>query len=125
MALLLLPLPLTKDGSKWGFSGVEAQAANVASMDRVQIERVGGFAGFGLPDSHLKSKGDVSVSDLSAADRKRLDDLFENKGQVPQSKPDAFRYIITRQTSSGEQKIEVPEDLVPAKLRNSVKDTLE
>lgn len=92
-------------------------------MDRVQIERVGGFAGFG--GSHLKSKGDVSVSDLSAADRKRLDDLFESKAQAPQSKPDSFRYIITRQTSSGEQKIEVPEELVPVGLRNRVKDTLE
>jgi len=113
-------------GTTWGFSSV--RAAQAEDMDRIQIERLGGLGGFGLPGSHLKSKGDVSASDLSAADRKRLDDLFGSKAPASQTSPDAvhaFRYRITRQTPSGQKTVEVPEDLVPESLRDSVKDTLE
>jgi len=94
-------------------------------LERLQIERLGGLAGFGGPGSRIKSKGEVGMSDLSAADQRAVADLFDNKTPIPPPKPDAFRYRITRQTAQGTQAIEVPEDVVPPALRNSVKDTLE
>jgi hypothetical protein len=128
MAALLLLLPLsTRDGSRWGCSESPAQAlaGKVDSVDRLKIERVGGLAGFGLPGSHLKSRGDIAVSDLSPADRRAVDDLFEAKAIPAPGMPDAFRYRITRQTPNGPQAIEVPEDHVPMSLRNRVKDELD
>lgn len=94
-------------------------------MDRLQIERLGGLAGFGGPGSRIKSKGEVGVADLSPADRQVVADLFDKKTAVPPPKPDVFRYRITRQTPAGAQTIEVPEEIVPPPLRDSVKDTLE
>lgn len=94
-------------------------------MERLQIERLGGLGGFGGPGSRIKSKGEVGLSDLSATDRQTVADLFDKKTQVPAPKPDAFRYRITRQTLGGAQTIEVPEEIVPPSLRDSVRDTLE
>ena len=95
-------------------------------MDRLQIERIGGYAGFGGP--HLKSRGELALSDLSPADRHAVEDLFDNPQEAVPAHPgqaDAFRYRITRQTATGSQTIEVPGDAVPAALRDSVRDVLE
>jgi hypothetical protein len=92
------------------------------SVDRLKIERVGGFAGFGGP--HLKSRGEVALSDLSAADQKTVEQLFADPKKVAPAHPgqaDAFSYRITR----GAQTIEVPEHAVPSTIKNSVKDVLE
>jgi hypothetical protein len=97
----------------------------VERVDRLQIERLGGLAGFGGPGGRIKSKGDVGLSDLSPADRQSVEDLFAKKTPVPAPKPDAFRYRITRQTPQGRETIEAPEDIVPQALRDSVQDTLE
>ena len=91
-------------------------------MDRLKIERVGGTAGFGGP--HLKSRGEVALSDLPAADQKTMESLFADPGKVPAAHPgqaDAFTYRITR----GAHTIEVPEHAVPSTIKNSVKDVLE
>ena len=128
MAALLLLLPLsTRDGSRWGCSESPAQAlaGKAENVDRLKIERVGGLAGFGLPGSHLKSRGDVAVSELSPADRHAVDALFDSKAMPAPGMPDAFRYRITRETPKGPQTVEVPEDHVPLSLRNRVKDELD
>ena len=91
-------------------------------MDRLKIERVGGVAGFGGP--HLKSRGEVALSDLSPADQKTVESLFADPKKVPAAHPgqaDAFSYRITR----GSQTIEVPEHAVPSTIKSSVKDVLE
>jgi len=91
-------------------------------VDRLKIERVGGFAGFGGP--HLKSRGEVALSDLSDADQKTVEALFADPKKVPAAHPgqaDAFSYRITR----GATTIEVPEHAVPSTIKNSVKDVLE
>ena len=91
-------------------------------MDRLKIERVGGVAGFGGP--HLKSRGEVAVSDLSSADQKTVDELFADPKKIPAARSgqaDAFSYRITR----GAQTIEVPEHAVPSTIKSSVKDVLE
>jgi hypothetical protein len=126
----LLLLSIT-DGSRWGYSPLLAQPlpGKADSVVRLQIERIGGLAGFG--GSHLKSRGELALSDLSPADRQAIDDLFsarqkdQKDAPVLPSEADAFRYRITRQTAAGPQTIEVPEKAVPAALRDSVKDVLE
>ena len=94
-------------------------------MSRVQVERIGGFAGFGLPGSHLRSRGELALSELSAADRNALDTLFDKKGSAEPPKPDSFRYRITRESAEGPQTIEAPEHQIPMALRNCVKDVLD
>ena len=93
-------------------------------MDRIQIERTGGFAGFGLPGSHVQSRGEMALSELSVADRAAVDALFASKGGAAAPMPDGFRYRITRQTAGGAQTIEVAESKVPAAVRDSVRDVL-
>jgi hypothetical protein len=97
----------------------------MADQDRVKIERVGGLGGFGLPGSHLKSRGELSTSELSPADLEALDALFKADSAVGESMPDAFRYRITRKIGANEQTIEVPEDSVPGSIKSCVKDTLD
>ena len=92
-------------------------------MSRLNVERLGGFAGFGSPGSHLRSRGQVEINDLAPADRHAVEALFDNP-PGPAQVPDAFRYRLTRQTAHGPQSIEVPEEHVPAAIQASVKDEL-
>jgi hypothetical protein len=94
-------------------------------MDDLKIERFGGLAGMGLPGSRIKSRGQLAMSSLSAADRGAVEALFEGGARAEAPMPDAFRYRITRQTPKGPKTIEVPEHRVPPALRNSVVDELE
>lgn len=94
-------------------------------MDVLSIERLGGLAGFG--GGRLKSAGEHAFSALSPADQAAVEGLFKalsGKAPPPAAHPDGFRYRITRQTASGPQSIEAPEDAVPAALKNAVKDQL-
>jgi hypothetical protein len=95
-------------------------------MGRLQIERIGGFAGFGGP--HLKSRGELALSDLSPADIQAVEGLFNDPQKAVPAQPgeaDAFRYRLTRQTPAGTRTIEVPSNAVPKALRDSVRDVLE
>jgi hypothetical protein len=112
-------------GGTWGFGDLAAQPAaqRAEGADRLQIERVGGVAGFG--GSHLKGRGAVALSDLSVADRQTVEALFRHGGSAPPPGADRYSYRITRQAASGSQTVVVPENAVPASLKNSVKDILE
>jgi hypothetical protein len=93
-------------------------------MGLLKIERVGGLAGFGGP--HLKSRGEVDFAKLPATDQARIEKLFAGGSKpAPTGTGDMFRYRITRTLPGGEQTIEVPSDMIPAMLVNSVHDTLE
>jgi hypothetical protein len=96
-------------------------AARNDNSDRIEVERVGGLAGFG--GARLKSAGQVALADLPAADRHALEGLFRAM-QVHSPKPDAFVYRITRQVGGTPQTIEVSEEHVPAAVRQCVKTTL-
>ena len=108
----------------------EATLPNTANDNRLTIERRGGFGGFGLPGSHIKSGGELLLDKLSAVDRKIIDALFAvvaakaaaAKAAVPN--PDGFIYRLTRTINGVAQTIEVAEDRVPEAVRNAVKDTL-
>jgi hypothetical protein len=127
-ALLLSQMLSTKDGGTWGCNSAlaESMSGTSADPDRLQVERTGGYAGFGGP--HLKSRGEVALSHLSPADRQAIEALFTNPHTVQSGQPgaaDSFRYHLTRHTASGSETIEVPEDAVPRSVRDSVKDVLE
>jgi len=95
------------------------------AMSDVEIERLGGFGGFG-PQSHVRSRGRLEYGALSDADKAALDRLFAG-GSVPPKlgAADTFRYQITRQTPSGPQSIEVAEHAVPSFVAGSVRDELD
>jgi hypothetical protein len=95
-------------------------------MGMLKIERIGGFAGFGLPGSKLKSSGQQAMSALSAADQATVEAMFRNPGRQTESgqERDAFRYRITRTVNGKEQTVEVPEAAVPPALKACVSDKL-
>ncbi|MDQ6627652.1 MAG: hypothetical protein M3Z29_04270 [Pseudomonadota bacterium] len=90
-------------------------------MDRLDIERLGGFGGFG--GAHLKSTGRLAISALSAADRSAIERLFAH-APTAAAKPDEFSYRLTRQTACGPQTIQVAESHVPRAVCSSVRDEL-
>jgi hypothetical protein len=92
------------------------------------IERLGGLAGFGLPGSPLKSRGELDLSKLPQTVRQSIDDLFDKPPSAEPTRPGPvhpFRYRMTRQTDKGSQTVEVPFDAVPSVVHESVKDVLE
>lgn len=93
-------------------------------MTDIRIERIGGFAGVGLPGSRLKSRGNVALDQLSAGDREAVSRLFEEGPHpAPHGAPDAFRYRLTRTAPGGDtQSVEVPEADMPAALKSAVRD---
>ena len=94
-------------------------------MSKVQVERIGGLAGFGGARSHLRSRGEVDLETLSAEDQRAVQSLFQSRGNAePSQVRDGFVYRIARTTRGGVETIEVPEDVVPAAIRQCVKDEL-
>lgn len=89
----------------------------------LKIERLGGLAGFGLPQSRLRSVGQLDLSALPAHVLSAVDALFDRPND-PQHSPDAFRYRLTRSTPAGEHTIEVPESAVPEAVSSAVQDEL-
>lgn len=94
-------------------------------MDRLDVERLGGYAGFGGPGSHLKSKGTVDLKALPQADQDRIRELFRNPPSPTPSMPDAFCYRLTHHTGSGAKTIEVAEQHLPQAVTNAVHDVIE
>ena len=94
-------------------------------MAILQIEKVGGLAGFGGIHAHIRSRGQIDTAALSDADRKAVESLFRRRGVATATQgADAFRFRITRTTAAGTETIEVPETHVPAAVASSVKDEL-
>ena len=94
-------------------------------MAKVSVERVGGLGGFGIPGSHIRSRGEIDTDSLSEAEQRKLEDLFVPRaGAKPSLARDTFRYRISRETPNGVETIEVPEEDVPSLVSQSVKDEL-
>lgn len=94
-------------------------------MAKLQVERIGGLAGFGSARAHIRSQGAIDSATLSTADQQAVERLFQAKGRSPPSPArDTFRYRISRTTADGVEITEVPEEDVPAALCECVKDEL-
>ena len=94
-------------------------------MDRLDVERLGGLAGFGGPGGHLKSKGTVDLRLLSKSDQDQVRALFGNPPSAVSVAPDAFWYRLTLYAPGGPKTIDVEEQQVPASICASVKDILD
>lgn len=92
-------------------------------MSRVDVERLGGLAGFGGPGSHLRSRGSVDSSQLSQSDRAAVEALFASPPKAG-GPPDGFVYRLTRSTPKGPQSVEVADQHLPEAVKASVKDEL-
>lgn len=99
-------------------------ARPVIGWGRIDVERLGGLAGYGMPDSRLRSRGHVMAEDLSATDLTAVGELFLRPAETPGWVRDAFRYYLTRQSDCGPQTVIVPEISVPEAIRNCVRDEL-
>ncbi|MDC8784721.1 protealysin inhibitor emfourin [Roseateles koreensis] len=105
-------------------------SADAALLDseRLTLERLGGLAGFGLPGSRLRSRGELVVAELSAADKLQVAALFAAHQQTSVAcaiPPDAFRYRLTRHGEPARAvSIELQEAQVPSVLRDCVQDEL-
>ena len=94
-------------------------------MSKLKIERIGGLAGFGGQNSHLRSNGEIDIDKLSEKDKKAVEDLFSAQGKaVKNLTTDAFRYKISRTTSEGTESIETSEEKVPSAIKQTIKDQI-
>lgn len=94
-------------------------------MAKLQIERTGGLAGFGMQGSHLRSHGEIDTDKLSRQNKKVVDELFKSKKTNSDNLTrDGFTYRITKTTAQGKETIEVAEADMPAVLTACVKDEL-
>ena len=96
-------------------------------MTTVNVERLGGFAGVGMPGSRIRSHGSLAWSALPAAAQQHLDSLFAGPlrpAPDPGATRDAFHYRVTRQGPAGLQTLHLSESEVPAELRDTLHDEL-
>lgn len=94
-------------------------------MSILSVERIGGLAGFGGARARIRSLGQLDTEQLSAADRKVVDALFQPRKKAEKSSVrDGFRFRLTRTTERGDETVEIAEKLVPALVAQCVKDEL-
>ena len=95
--------------------------------DQLEIERLGGFAGMGLPGSHIRSRAVLRGSELSDEERRSVDDLFKTRtgaAPPPHAGADAFRYRLKLDAGDSHSEIEVGEADLLASLQERVQDEL-
>ena len=92
--------------------------ATAAPADLIQVERLGGFAGFGQPGAALRSHGTLRLAQLSPQAQATLAAWFDHPPPAPTVGNDDFTYRLTRQGPAGAQVVELPAALVPALLRS-------
>ena len=94
----------------------------------IEVERTGGFAGFGGPGSRLRSRGVLHWAHLTADDRQHLLTLLAEpatRSAPPAARgADGFRYRVTTLHEGQPVTLDLPEHLVPAALRDCVQDEL-
>ena len=94
-------------------------------MELLKVERIGGFAGFGNPGAHIRSRGQIEFESLSEADRQLVERLFmTHSAGRPPAYADGFAYRISRSAKLGTETIEVPEAALPSAIVACVKDEL-
>ena len=89
----------------------------------IEVEALGGQAGFGGPNSALVNRGRIDPNSLSAEDRHRLEALMGARRRKPRSLQggDMLLYRLTWQTPDGPRSVDVPQEDLPASVINSVR----
>ena len=85
------------------------------------IQPVGGVTGGGALGGPLHSEGRLPLASLSSADRAQIERLFSK----PAPKRPNFYYRITLKGPDETKTIEVPPEMVPKPLIDSIHDTLD
>lgn len=94
-------------------------------MALLQVERIGGLAGFGGVGAHIRSKGQLEMDELSPEEQGVIEGLFKSRSPAKATQiRDGFRYRISRSTSGRVETIEAAEEDIPSRLVHSVKDEL-
>ena len=94
-------------------------------MSKLTIEKIGGYGGFGVGNSHLRSRGEIHIDELSNEDKKAVEELFRPHGKTKASlETDTFRYKISRVTSKGVESIEADEKKIPDAIKQCLKDEI-
>jgi len=94
-------------------------------MALVQIERLGGLAGFGGAGAHVRSLGHLETATLTPEDQRVVEGLFKSQGISKTTRIcDGFRYRISRTIAGITETIEAPAEMVPCPLAQCVKDEL-
>jgi len=101
-----------------------ASTSPVSGWGRIDIERFGGLAAYGMPGSRIRSRGFIMAKDLSISDQALLRELFLSPAEAPSWLRDSFRYHLTRQSDCGPQTVIVGESGVPESIRDAVHDEL-
>ena len=96
----------------------------VSDWGRIDVERLGGLAGYGSPGARLRSRGSVLAHELNIADQAILRDIFLRPPQGPDPTRDALRYRLTRQCGAASHSVVVAETDVPQAIRECVHDEL-
>lgn len=92
-------------------------------MTTLKIERLGGFAGFGGPNSRIQSRGEIEMDQLSSDDKAAVNDLFASDDSGAKNVgADQFKYRITRTTPEGIETTEVHEEKIPHALKQTIRD---
>lgn len=96
----------------------------------IQVERLGGFGGFGLPGSRVRSVGQVDLRELAPADRAAVERLLSARRphRPGTGGADRFVYRLTPVGRPGEAAsapgVDVPEEALPAAVAACVRDEL-
>lgn len=98
-------------------------------VHRLKVERKGGLAGFGLPNSRVRSVGSVDLRTLSPTDSQTVEKLFAegapHTGPASPVQGDAFQYHLTMTTPDGSKTVVVTERQIPDAIRDVVQDELQ
>jgi hypothetical protein len=95
--------------------------------DQLEIERLGGLAGMGLPGSHIRSRAVIEGRALSAEESQSVAALFASPSTTSPTAAkgaDGFRYKLTLHRQDESQTIEVSEAALLLSLQQRVQDEL-
>ncbi|GAB3191485.1 protealysin inhibitor emfourin [Hydrogenophaga aquatica] len=95
--------------------------------DELEIEKLGGLAGVGLPGSRLRCRAQMHCRELSPDELSAVEALFQARAGATQPAPrsaDFFRYRITLHSRSEDRQIEVGEDDLMESLQQRLQDEL-
>lgn len=96
----------------------------VSGWGRIDVERLGGLAGYGMPGARLRSRGFIMAHGLSLVDQATLQELFLHPMEALVQARDAFRYSLTRQRDNRLHTVVVAEAAVPEAILNCLRDEL-
>jgi len=98
--------------------------ARTPDKQRIKVEKLGGFAGFGA-SAHLRSDGEVELEALPEADRAKVAKLLARDDQDHPGSLSQFVYRLSWSKDGKTRTVDVAEDDLPPSVVAAVKDRLD